>query len=56
MKFYAAIISKYNGHAVCGKYFDHATDAWKYIKPDCGYSGSIVVYKNGAILKMVERV
>ena len=55
MKFYGAHISKSHGHAVCGKYFNSAVEAWNYAKPSCGYSGAVVAYKGTKIVKRVER-
>ena len=55
INFYAAIIDKNNGHAVCGRYFKHAVDAWSYASPACGYNGAVIVYKGTVIVRKIER-
>lgn len=55
MNFYACIIDRNSDRAVCGRYFEHAVDAWNYANPSCGYSGAIVVYRGTAILREIER-
>ena len=55
MTYYAAIISKYTGRAVCGRYFDNKAKAWEFAKPTCGYSGSVVTYDDGRIVEIEDR-
>ena len=52
MTYYASIISKTTGYAICGKYFDSKEKAREYAKPSCGYDGSIVIYDNGKIINI----